>query len=90
MFKATLAASALFIFSLTALLPLSPVSVAEAGSQELCPVMGFDINRELFTDHMNQRIYFCCPICPPEFKQAPAKYMSEMREQGIIPEKTPV
>lgn len=89
MFKPILAASALFLFCLTSFPSLGPVTVAEAGNQRLCPVMGFEINRELYTDYMDQRVYFCCPICPPEFKQTPDQYMTEMRKQGIVPEKTP-
>lgn len=89
MLKVTLAASALLIFYLTTTPPITPVAMAESGNQQRCPVMGFEINRELYTDYMGQRVYFCCPICPPEFKQTPDKHMTRMREQGIIPESTP-
>lgn len=65
-----------------------PVDAAP-GNQPLCPVMGFEINRELFTDYKSKRIYFCCPACPPEFKKTPEKFMAKMNAEGIIPEDAP-
>jgi len=59
------------------------------GEQELCPVMGFEINRDIFTDYMNKRIYFCCSSCPSEFKDSPDRFMSEMRDIGVILQDTP-
>ena len=90
MLKSTIiAASALIILGLTAIPSFSPIAIAEAANQRLCPVMGFEINRELFTGYMNQRVYFCCPSCPTEFKQTPDEYMAEMRNQGVILENAP-
>ncbi|QJB57025.1 hypothetical protein [Pseudodesulfovibrio sp. zrk46] len=84
-----IAAAAVFTLILSAMPTFSAFATAETGDQKLCPVMGFEINRDLFSDYMDKRIYFCCPICPPEFKRSPEKYMAEMRKQGVIPENTP-
>jgi YHS domain-containing protein len=59
------------------------------GAQTLCPVMGFDINRDIFTDYRSKRIYFCCPFCPSEFKKDPGKYMDRMREKNVLLEDVP-
>ena len=55
--------------------------------QTRCPVMGGDINREVYTDYNGMRIYFCCPGCDGEVKADPEKYLQQMRENGIEPER---
>lgn len=63
---------------------------ADAGNQELCPVMGFYVTSEFYTDYQGKRIYFCCSPCPSDFKDAPDMYMEQMRVQNIILADTPV
>ncbi|EGB15144.1 YHS domain protein [Pseudodesulfovibrio mercurii] len=63
---------------------------AEPGNQTSCPVMGFDINRDIFTDYKAKRIYFCCPSCPPEFRKKPDFYIAAMQAKGVLPEDAPV
>lgn len=58
-------------------------------SQTNCPVMGGKINKDIFADHKGLRVYFCCPACIDQFKADPEKYLKEMREKGIEPEKIP-
>jgi YHS domain-containing protein len=66
------------------------VGDGEGGSvQSLCPVMGFDINRDIFTDYHSKRIYFCCPFCPSEFKKTPDKFMDQMQEKKVLLEDAP-
>jgi len=62
-------------------------SLAWAAPQTTCPVMGGQINRTLYADYKGQRIYFCCPVCPPEFAKDPEKYISQLKEMGQEPEK---
>lgn len=76
------------LFALTALWSGRPVDAAP-GNQTLCPVMEFEITRELFTDYQAKRIYFCCPSCPPEFKQTPDTYMAKMEAAGVVLEDAP-
>ncbi|AMK10796.1 YHS domain-containing protein [Pseudodesulfovibrio indicus] len=75
------------------LTPLGVLTVGQVdaapGNQQLCPVMGFEINRELFTDYQGKRVYFCCPSCPPEFKKTPDTYMAAMEADGVVPEDAP-
>ena len=76
--------TALFLFA------AGSVLAAEKGKpQTRCPLMGGEINKEVFVDHEGQRIYFCCPSCIPNFNKDPAGYLKKMKEQGILPEKTP-
>lgn len=64
-------------------------SATNVGTQSTCPVMGFEINKEIFTDYLDDRIYFCCSVCPPDFKRNPDKFMKEMKENGVVPYKSP-
>jgi YHS domain-containing protein len=58
--------------------------------QTVCPIQGGAIDKSMYTDYKGYRIYFCCAGCPEEFAKDPEKYMKQMRESGITPEKTPV
>ena len=62
---------------------------AAPGNQTKCPVMGFDISRDLFTDYQSKRVYFCCSSCPGDFKKTPDFYMDQMRDSGVILEDVP-
>lgn len=64
-------------------------SASNVGNQTTCPVMGFDINKDVFTDYLEYRIYFCCSVCPPDFKRNPDTFMKEMKEDGVILYKSP-
>ena len=55
--------------------------------QATCPVMGGKIDKSIFVERDGKRVYFCCGMCPPKFKKAPAKYMTALKEQGITLEK---
>lgn len=57
---------------------------ADAGNQELCPVMGFHVTNEFYTDYQGYRIFFCCSPCPSDFKDAPDVYMKQLHTQNII------
>jgi len=62
----------------------------QAGKQQVaCPVQGGKINKDLYTDYQGQRIYFCCPACIEIFKKDPEKYLQKMREQGVVPSRSP-
>ncbi|MCB9851659.1 MAG: efflux RND transporter periplasmic adaptor subunit [Phycisphaerales bacterium] len=46
--------------------------------QTLCPVMGNEIDPEVFTDFHGVRVYFCCPPCIERFKNDPEKYLAKL------------
>ena len=75
--------------SLCLLMLLSFAGSAFAVPQTKCPVMGGDINKEIYADHEGKRVYFCCASCPAQFKADPEKYLAKMKEAGVEPEAIP-
>ena len=61
----------------------------QATTQTKCPVLGGDINKEVYADYKGKRIYFCCSGCDTEFKKDPEKYMKKMQEEGVTLEPAP-
>lgn len=64
---------------------------ADPGSKQqvACPIQGGKVNKNLYADYQGQRVYFCCAECIPIFKANPEAYLKKMRDQGVVPEKTP-
>lgn len=81
---ASVAGLALVLFVAGALL------AADAKPQTVCPVLGGNINQQVYVDYQGKRIYFCCSGCDAEFRKDPDKYMKKLEEQGITLEKCPV
>ena len=65
------------------------LSQAWAAPQTACPVMGGNINKELYVDYKGERVYFCCAGCPETFKKNPEKYMKKLKAEGVELEKVP-
>ena len=59
----------------------------KAKEQKICPVMGYEINKKIYADHKDKRVYFCCPSCIGKFKENPEKYIKKLQNEGIEPEK---
>jgi len=57
--------------------------------QTVCPVMGGDVNKNLFIDFEGKRIYVCCKGCIAKVKKDPAKYIALLEKEGITLDKTP-
>ncbi len=51
--------------------------------QTVCPVMGGEVDPELYADINGYRVYVCCPGCIPELEGSPEKYLEKMREEGV-------
>ena len=47
--------------------------------QKKCPVMGGDIDKEVFTDYKGRRVYFCCAGCEKKFAEDPEKYLEKIK-----------
>ena len=58
-------------------------------SQTTCPVMGGEIDRNIYADYEGKRVYFCYPACLGEFKKNPEKYVKKLEDEGVILEKVP-
>ena len=57
---------------------------ADATSEQtLCPVMGREIDKDLYVDYEGKRVYLCCQSCVETFKKKPEKYMQKLKDQGI-------
>ncbi len=39
------------------------VWAAEAKPQTVCPVLGGNVNKQVYVDYKGNRIYFCCKGC---------------------------
>lgn len=63
--------------------------VVEKKAQVNCPIMGTPINKKIYVDYKGKRIYFCCPVCPAEFKKNPDAIIKKMEAEGIILEDSP-
>jgi YHS domain-containing protein len=59
----------------------APKTGGEVIAQKICPVMGNPIDPKIFADHKGRRIYFCCEMCPPRFKEDPEKYIKIVDEE---------
>ncbi len=67
------------------------LAFAEGKPQTTCPVMaGNPVNKSLYVDAEGYRIYVCCGGCVGAVKADPAKYIEQMKAEGIELEKTPV
>ena len=51
---------------------------AETAKQTICPVMGLEINPEIFTDYHGVRVYFCCRACIEKFNADPNQYIPKL------------
>ena len=65
---------------------------AEGKAQTTCPVMkGSSVNaKSRYVDAEGYRIYVCCGGCVSAVKADPAKYIAQMKADGVELEKTPV
>jgi YHS domain-containing protein len=59
-------------------------------AQTTCPIMGGEINKEIYTDYKGNRVYFCCKSCIGEFNKNPDKYIHNLLKSGVTIEKTPI
>ena len=52
--------------------------------QTVCPIMGNEINPEVFADIQGQRVYFCCEGCIDKFREDPEKYFGKAAKEGVL------
>jgi YHS domain-containing protein len=46
-----------------------------APENAICPVMGNEVDPEIYVDYAGRRIGFCCPGCDKLFLEDPEKYL---------------
>ena len=75
---------------IAALLVSATMAFAEGKTQTTCPVMkGNPVNKSLYVDADGCRLYVCCGGCIGAVKADPAKYVAQLKAEGIELEKTP-
>ena len=75
---------------MAAVLISATLAFAEGKPQATCPVMkGSPVNPSLFVDAEGYRIYVCCGGCIDAVKADPAKYVAQLKAEGVELEKTP-
>jgi YHS domain-containing protein len=57
--------------------------VVNSRPQTICPVMGGNINKDIFADYDGKRVYFCCKGCIGQFSKYPARYVKKLEDEGI-------
>jgi YHS domain-containing protein len=68
----------------------APIKAQTEGQpQTKCPVLGGNVDKNVYADYKGYRIYFCCKGCDEQFKKDPEKYLEKLKAEGITPEKTP-
>ncbi len=83
----------LIIFLLVSMFTFSAVSFAkeiDLKPQTVCPVMGGEIDKDVYVDYQGHRVYFCCASCKAEFQKDPEKYMKKLEEDKVALEKSPL
>jgi YHS domain-containing protein len=71
-----------------ALMMVGPV-LAQGKPQTKCPVLGGNVDKNVYADYKGYRIYFCCKGCDEQFKKNPEKYLEKLKAEGVTLEKTP-
>ncbi len=72
----------------------SPLSGVSASAQKTCPVMGGEIDKQVYTDYTPdsgaaKRVYFCCEGCVATFNANPEKYVEKLENEGVTLEDAP-
>jgi YHS domain-containing protein len=79
------------ILTLTVILAVFSVGTLmakEGKAQTNCPICKMKINKELYADYKGERVYFGCNACPEEFRKNPEKYVKQLKDSGVVLEKT--
>jgi len=58
-------------------------------AQTQCPMMGGAIDKNVYTDYQEKRIYFAGDMCRGMFLLDPQKYMDKMTKEGFNLENSP-
>jgi len=57
--------------------------------QTRCPVMGGEIDRNIYVDVKGKRIYVCCRGCDDAIRAEPDIYLRKIEKAGVALEDTP-
>ncbi len=79
------------VLMIAALLMVATIAFAEGVPQTTCPVMkGNPVDpHSQYVDAEGYRIYVCCGSCVFDVQDNPAKYIAQMKAEGIELEQAP-
>ncbi|MDT8299849.1 MAG: YHS domain-containing protein [Sedimentisphaerales bacterium] len=52
--------------------------LVQTAEQTTCPVMGMPIEKSIYTEYEDKKVYFCCPGCIDKFKASPSSYIAKL------------
>ncbi len=58
--------------------PVKAIAASAGTEQKVCPIMGGDINKAVFTVYKGKKVYFCCSGCETPFLKNPEKFLSKL------------
>jgi YHS domain-containing protein len=77
-----------FSLSLLVLLAVASLAMAsEDGTQKTCPMSGGSIDKDIYTDYKDMRVFFCSDACKVPFNADPEKHLKAMAAKGEKPMK---
>jgi hypothetical protein len=85
----TIILAAVVTCGLSAVMAVAEEASPKTCSQAKCPVMGGDVAKDVYIDHGDKRVYFCCAGCIEKFKADPDGYIKKMEQSGVKFEATP-
>jgi YHS domain-containing protein len=56
----------------------APIAAGVPPENQVCPVMGNEVDPRVFVDYKGRRIAFCCPGCDESFLADPEKYLKKV------------
>lgn len=78
--------SPLAVLLLGLVVALATGATADEKKQEAelkCPISGKPAKTEISAEHRGGEVYFCCPGCPPKFKENAEKFSTKANHQLI-------
>lgn len=52
--------------------------ISKMSEQTKCPVMGGDIDKNIFATYKDKKVYFCCQACVAKFEADPEAYIGKL------------
>ncbi len=57
--------------------------VTASWGNQLCPVMGNEADKNVFTVFQGKKVSFCCPSCIKRFEEHPENYLSALLDNPV-------
>ncbi len=69
--------------------PAPAAAPGEPVPQTACPIMGGRINKNLYVDCGDKRIYMCCPGCRSAIRRDATRIIAQLEAKGIALDRVP-